>query len=382
ISAINPDDIDKISVLKGPSASALYGARAANGVILITTKRGTGSAGMGIEVNSTSSFEDQLTSFDGYQYQYGQGRSQTINTSVDQARTSMFNNFGARLDPDLMVVSYDGVYRPYKHVKDNIGGVFRTGSTYTNTVSLNNASERSSFRFSATDLRNQDIIPESGIRRNSFTFSGTSKFGSKITLEARAFYMNEDVKNRPALADDPGNIGNAFVGLANNVDQDWFKQTYKNIDGSYIEWGGGQYRLNPYWVINEMQNETDKNRFLSSVQLNYEATSWLNFQGRASTDVTYLEFEKFSPRTTPGFITGALDQINRRHVTTEADVLVTAQKQVSSDIHLAARLGGSISRVRNQADFMLFTNLTVPDAITPNSFTDKRIDPVPYEKHL
>ncbi|KAA8476596.1 TonB-linked SusC/RagA family outer membrane protein [Arcticibacter tournemirensis] len=382
ISAINPDDIDKISVLKGPSASALYGARAANGVILITTKKAQGGKDLGIEVNSTTTFENQLTSFDGYQYQYGQGRNQTINTSADQARTSMFNNFGARLDPDLMVISYDGVYRPYQKVEDNIGGFFRTGTTTTNTVSLSSATEKSSFRFSASDLRNSDIIPESGLRRNSFTFNGTSKFGSKISLEARAFYMNEDVDNRPALADDPGNIGNAFIGLANNVDQAWFAKTYKNPDGSYIEWGGGQYRLNPYWVINEMKNETTKNRLLGAFQLNYAVTKWLNFQGRASTDLTYIEFEKFSPRTTPGFITGALDQINRKHVTTEADVLVTAEKQVSPSLYLAARLGGSISRVHNKADNMQFTNLTVPDAISPTSFTDKNIIPVPYRKHL
>lgn len=382
ISAINPDDIDKISVLKGPSASALYGARAANGVILITTKRGRASSDLGIEVNSTATFENQLTSFDGYQYLYGQGRNQTINTSADQARTSMFNNFGARLDPELMVISYDDIYRPYDKIDNNIGGFFRTGATYTNTVSLTNATEKSSLRFSASDLRNQDIVPGSGIRRNSFTFNGTSKFGSKVSMEARAFYLNEGVNNRPALADDPGNIGNAFIGLANNVDQAWFADTYKNPDGSYIEWGGGQYRLNPYWVINEMKNETKKNRLLGSVQLNYDITSWLSLQGRGSTDLTYINFEKFSPRTTPGLITGALDQINRNHVTTEADVLITAQKQVTSFLHLSGRLGSSISRVHNSADIMQFTNLTVPDAITPTSFTEKNIVNSPYRKHL
>ena len=382
ISAINPDDIDKISVLKGPSASALYGARAANGAILITTKRGRSNAGLGIEVNSTASFESQLTSFDGYQYLYGQGRNQTINTSSLQAKTSMFNNFGARLDPNLLVVSYDDVYRPYQKVGDNIGGFFRTGTTFTNNVSFSNANDKSSIRFSATDLRNNDIIPESGIRRNTFTFNGTSKIGSKVSMEARAFYMDENVNNRPALADDPGNIGNAFIGLANNVDQAWFAKTYKNPDGSYLEWGGGQYRLNPYWVINEMKNTTTKNRFLGAVQLNYDITSWLSLQGRGSTDLTYINFEKFSPRTTPGVVTGALDQINRKHVTTEADVLITGQQQITPSLYLAARLGASISRVHNKADYMQFTNLNVPDAITPTSFTDKSIIAVPYKKNL
>lgn len=382
ISAINPDDIDKISVLKGPSASALYGTRAANGVILITTKKGTRNQALGIDFNSTSSFETQLTTYDGYQRMYGQGTKQNIPNSVLQARTTLFQNFGARLDPDLMVDSYDGVKRPYAYINDNIGGFFRTGSTFSNNLAFTNGNENSSIRFSAADLRVNDIIPSSGLRRNTFTLNGTSKFGSKLSMEARAMYLNEHVKNRPALADSPSNIGNSFIGLASNVDQSMFANTYKNPDGSYIEWGGGQYRLNPYWVLNEMYNKSDKDRFMGSAQLNYNATSWLNIQGRASTDITFLEFEKFSPRTTPGYITGALDQMDRKFITTEADVLVTAQKQLTPDLHLAARLGGSISRVNNKGRQMLFTNMTVKDAITPTSFTDKNIMPTSYARHL
>lgn len=382
ISAINPDDIDKISVLKGPSAAALYGTRAANGVILITTKKGSTNKALGIEFNSTSSFETQLTTYDGYQRLFGQGTKQNVPTSALQARTTLFQNFGARLDPDLMVESYDGVMRPYAFVEDNIGGFFRTGSTYSNNLSFTSGNENSSFRFSAADLRVKDIIPASGVRRNTFSLNGTSKFGSKISLEARAMYMNENVKNRPALADSPSNIGNSFIGLASNMDQSLFANTYKNPDGSYIEWGGGQYRLNPYWVINEMYNETNKNRLMAAAQLSYTATSWLNVQGRASTDLTFLDFEKFSPRTTPGFVTGGLDQMDRKFVTTEADVLVTAQKQVTTDLHLSARLGGSISRVDNSGRTMQFTNMTVRDAIIPTSFTDKNILPMSYARHL
>ncbi len=382
ISAINPDDVDKISVLKGPSASALYGTRAANGVILITTKKGKGSKTLGVEINSTSSFEDQLTKFDGYQTLYGQGAAQSINTAAIQARTTLFRNFGARLDPDLQVIGHDGVYRPYALVEDNISGFFRIGSTYTNTAALTNATETSSFRFAVTDMRNKDIVPGSQMRRNSFSLNGTSKFGSKLTAEARAFYMNESVDNRPALADDPGNIGNAFVGLANNVDQALFKNSYKNPDGSYVEWGGGQYRLNPYWVINEMRNETTKNRLMGAFQLNYNVNSWFNLQTRVSTDITFLDFEKYSPISTPGFISGALQTRDRKHVTTEADFLATFQKQVSPSWHLSARLGSSLSRVYNKGNTMLFTNLFVRDAIAPTSFADKSIVPDLYRKHL
>ena len=381
ISALNPDDIAKVSVLKGPSAAALYGSRAANGVILITTKKGSASKELGIELNSTMTFENQLTTFDGYQTLYGQGRNQNLVLDANQARTSLFSNFGPRLDPNLTIPYFDGQLRPYALAKDNISGFFRTGATYTNSLALTNATERSSFRLAVSDMRNQDIVPQSGLRRNSFTFNGNSKFGDKLTMEARAYYLNEEVTNRPALADDPGNIGNNFVGLANNVDQAYFKDYYKDAQGTYVDWGGGQYRLNPYWIINEMSNETTKDRLMGALQLNYTITDWMNVQGRLATDLTFLDFEKYTPRTTPGSLAGRLNTNHQRYSTTESDVLLSMQKQVSPSWYLAARLGASISRIRNAGTTMEFLNMTMTDVIGPNSFADKAVVANDYRKH-
>ena len=383
ISAINPDDIDKITVLKGASASALYGSRAGNGVILITTKKGGASKELGIEFNSTSSMESQLTSYDGYQSLYGQGTKQLLNTLAIQDYNTLNQSFGARIDPDLTVITGTGERRPYAYVSNNIDGFFRTGFTFTNTVSLTNATENTSMRFSASNLKNEDIIPNSNIKRNSFTFNGNSKFGSKITLEARVFYLNEKVKNRPSLADDPGNIGNSFLSLANTVDQARLKNEYKNADGSYLDWNNGnQYRLNPYWVINEMRNETDKDRFIGGLQLNYNILSWLTFQGRTSADQTYLDFDKFSPRTTPGALTGTLEQTKRKFRTIEADALLSAQKQISSSINLSARVGTSVTRIKSDGNNMQFTNQAVLDLVCPTSYTNQSVVPTATAKAL
>ena len=384
ISAINPDDIDKISVLKGASASALYGSRAANGVILITTKKGTKNKELGIEFNSTSSIEQQLTSYDGYQSLYGQGIRQQLNTLEIQDYNTLNKSFGARIDPDLTVITGTGKRVPYAYVRNNIDGFFKTGNTFTNTLSFTNSTESSNFRFSASNLSNRDIIPESGLTRNSFTFNGSSKFGSKITLAARVFYMREDVNNRPSLADDPANIGNSFLTLANTVDQARFKNEYKNDDGSYLDWNNGnQYRLNPYWVINEMWNETKKDRLLASLQLNYNILSWLSFQARGSSDQTYVNFEKFSPRTTPGALTGTLDQNNSKYNTIEADALLTAQKQVSESFNLSVRLGTSITRNERPGTLMQFTNQAVLEIAVPTSYTTQSVSPLaPFKKAI
>ncbi len=377
ISAINPDDIDKISVLKGASASALYGSRAGNGVILITTKKGSNKKDLGIEFNSTSSIETQLTSYDGYQSLYGQGVRQLVNTLQVQDYNTLTSSFGARIDPDLTVITGTGARVPYAYVKNNIGGFFRTGSTLTNTLSFANATDNSNFRFSYSNMDNKDIIPQSGIKRNSFTLNGSSKFGSKITLTARAFYLDEKVNNRPSLADDPGNIGNSFLSLANTVDQGRFANEYKNADGSYLDWNNGnQYRLNPYWVINEMSNNTKKDRLLASLQLNYDILSWLKFQARGSSDQTSVDYQKFSPRTTPGALTGTLDQNNITYNTIEADGLLTAERQISPSINLSGRLGASITRNKREGNSMQFTNQAITDVVTPTSYTVQSVSPL------
>ncbi|MFD2599434.1 SusC/RagA family TonB-linked outer membrane protein [Sphingobacterium corticis] len=373
ISAINPDDIESISVLKGPSASALYGSLAANGVILITTKKGTGKRELGIDFNSTNTIETQLTRYDDVQYLYGQGRNQLIPSDQAQAFNSLFINFGARLDPGVNYVGFDGESRPYALVQDNIQNFFRTGSSFNNTVALSNSTEKSSFRFSASDLRYKDIIPSSDIRRNTYTFTGRSKFGEKLSFDVRATYLNERVNNRAGLGDSPSNIGNSFNGLANNIDQELFKTNYKTAQGDYLDWGGGQYRINPYWVINEMYNVTDKDRLTGALNATYEFSKAFNVNAKAATDITYLDYENYRPRTTPGALGGQLDQVNQRYVTNQMEVLASYTKKLGTDFNLSARVGGSINQRLRQGSTAAFTNMIVPDAITPGSYLDKSV---------
>ena len=372
ISAINPDDIEKISVLKGPSAAALYGSSAANGVILITTKKGN-KKDIGVDFSSTTTLETQLTRRDNVQYIYGQGRSQLLPQDRDQAVSTLFNNFGPRLDPNLLAIGFDGVSRPYSLVKNNIENFFQTGSSFNNTISLTSATDKSNFRFSAADLRYKDIVPKSDIRRNSFTLSGKSTFGEKLSFDARAMYMNEKVNNRAGLGDSPLNIGQNFNGLANNVDQSLFSTNYKTAQGDYVEWGGGQYRLNPYWVLNEMRNETIKERLMGAFNATYTFNKWFNVLARASTDITFLNYDRYSPRTTPGALIGALEVIDQKYVTTQADVLATIDLYLSDQIRLTSRFGGSINDRTRKGTSANYSNMQVTDVVSINSFADRSV---------
>lgn len=371
ISAINPDDVESISVLKGPAATALYGSLAGNGVILITTKKGTNNKELGIDFSSTNTVEKQLTEYDDVQYLYGQGRNGLLPVDQASAFNSLFVNFGPRLDPNISFVNFDGVSRPYALVKDNINGFFRTGSSFNNTIALSSSTDKSSFRFSAADLRYNDIVPESDIRRNTYTFSGRSKFGEKLSLDVRASYMDEKVHNRAGLGDSPSNVGWAFNGLANNVDQELFKTYYKTDQGDYVDWGGGQYRINPYWVVREMYNETDKDRLTGSFNATYQFSESFSLNAKAATDITYLDYESFRPRTTPGAPGGQLDQVNQRYTTNQVEAIASYTKKISSDLNLSARVGGSINNRIRRGTTSAFSNMIVLDAISPTSYLDK-----------
>lgn len=382
ISGINPDDVETVSVLKGPAASALYGSRAGHGVILITTKKGSLKKALGVEVNSTATVETLLTRYDGFQYEYGQGTGGTIPRDLAMARNTLFSNFGARLDPGLMVPSFYGGESGYGLVKNNIENFFRAGSSFNSNVAVSGGTEKSHFRFSYNNLRYDDIVPRTYMNRQNFMLRGSTEITPKLSIDVRANYMKEYVNNRPALADDAANIGFNFVGLANNMDQKTFASHYQDEFGHYIEWGGGQYHLNPYWIINRMKNTTEKDRLMGALQVNYNILSWLSFMGRVNTDITYLEYEKFSPRTTPGAESGALEGRHARYSTSSGDFLVSARRQFNTHFYLNGSVGGSILYINSPGTSMRGEDMLLEDSRSFNSFKKQTVKSTAYEKQI
>jgi TonB-dependent SusC/RagA subfamily outer membrane receptor len=224
MSSINPDDVATMTVLKGASAAALYGSRAANGVILITTKKGSSRKGLGIEVNSNYVFEtvNNLTDF---QTSYGSGGLVTppggnLQTRVATKSGSIADAFngwsqqawGPKFDGSTSV-QFDGVSRPYSYAGDNWKRFYKTGGTFTNSVALTGGSETQNFRFSVADLDNKGIIPNSGFERMNVALSTSSKFGKRLSFNSKILYSNEKVKNRPNVSDSPGNAVQSIYRL-------------------------------------------------------------------------------------------------------------------------------------------------------------------------
>lgn len=353
ISSLSPDNIESISVLKGASAAALYGSRASNGVILITTKSGQKKQGLGIEFSSNISMVKLLSGFDDYQRVYGQGRNGIPPLNEMDAKGTTMSAWGGRLDANLPVLTFDGSYRPYGNVENNILSFFRTGFATTNSVALSSGTETSTFRVSVSDMRNNDIVPSSKMNRTSFTVRGSTQLGKKMGIEARVDYTIENVNNRPGLSDDPSNIGNSIIGLAPNLDQRWLGDSFKDEHGRYIDWNGNNiYRTNPYWVINEMRNKTKRNRIIAFINYHYDILPYLKFQFKVGTDSYNFQATEFSSKYTPTAPGGEMTITQRNVREDNYEAMLRFNKSFLKDrLDITAFIAGNIRR--NESDKLI-----------------------------
>ncbi|MHA7109407.1 SusC/RagA family TonB-linked outer membrane protein [Sunxiuqinia elliptica] len=372
ISSLNPDDVESVSVLKGPAASALYGSRATNGVLMITTKQGAKNSRIGVEISSQTNLE-LLNKFEDRQTEYGQGRNGLPPLDLSQARGTAQISWGGKLNPDLQVLGFDGKRYSYGLVNDghNIEDFFRTGLSSQNTVSLNGGNDKGTFRLSYGRTDVADIVPHSGLQRNNFNFRGSWNFTPKFKADAKITYFTSKVENRPELADSPSNIGNTILGLAPNVDQSMLKENYQDAAGNYVDWNGNEYRINPYWVINRMKNESTKDRVTGFAHLNYALTDWLNVDFLSGTDLYSFEYQNYAPKTTPRLLTGALTQSRIITQETNHQLLLNFDKQINKDVRVSGNIGGNIRLYNNTTEVISATNANTGAIVSINDFKDR-----------
>ncbi|HSV88306.1 MAG TPA: SusC/RagA family TonB-linked outer membrane protein [Bacteroidales bacterium] len=380
-SDLNPEDIESISVLKGAAAAALYGSRAMNGVILITTKRGDrGRPGLGIEMNSSTTWDVVSTRLDEYQNFFGQG-SNGLLPMHGQMANNITSAWGPRLNPDSTILQRDGVRRPFTLVENNIKDFFNVGTTLHNTVSLTQVSENSSLRFSFGNVYNSDIIPGSGLVRNNLTLRGTSNVANIIEFDSRISFSTERVDNRPALTDDVNNIGNGLVGLAPNFDQAWL-QTYADELGNYIDYTGNPYRANPYWTINQTSNESSRNRITGFVAATVNLHPMLRLRLRSGLDQFSFDFFNFYNRNTPtrhgGFL--AENQFNVMEMNNEA--LLIFENRFADVLDVTASFGGNMMRSQTEVLTSLGTEILAPGVVSIINFQNVTATPDLFRKKI
>lgn len=380
ISSVNPDDVENISVLKGPAAAALYGSRASHGVIMITTKKAGGKKRLGIELNSTTTFEWQLTGYNDLQTTYGQGTGGRITGSDDNH--SYNKSWGPRLDNGLWIKYFDGVRRPYEYIKDNIDGFFRTGVTTSNSVTFNTTNKNSGLRVSYTNMENRDIIPGSDMSRNTFNMRANSTLAEKVDLDFKVNYVREAVNNRPAMSNSIANIGKNLMTLASTFDQAWLKDNYKTADGSYYDWNNHDiYNLNPYWITEMMKNESTKDNISASGSFNYRINDKFSARVTGGGEINLFDFLDYSPLTTPGKDTGQMQLLNFKNITYNVDALFS-YKDHKGKFDWGAMLGGNIFHVNNQTQAVVAKDIVPEGTAILESFARKEISKDVYRKQI
>ncbi|SFF01144.1 TonB-linked outer membrane protein, SusC/RagA family [Chitinophaga sp. CF118] len=335
---INQDEIETISVLKGGAAGALYGSRAGNGVILITTKKGI-RKGFEATFSSNATIERINDSYD-FQETYGSGRDGLLPANAAAARDFPQLSWGPKMNPDSLVWLWNGKRVPYVNAKNRVSRFFREGVTLTNSLAFSKGNEKTRLRFTYTNISNKDIIPGSGLNRHHLSIRATSQLTRRISMDAKITYMNERVNNRPALSDNSNNIGYVLSGIAPNIDINWLKD-YKNpITGDYVNWNNNVYQVNPYWAIYEQPNVSVQNRLTDFVLLKYQLAPGLFLQARTGMDYSCFSFREFMNYSTPFNQSGALFLKDRNFREMNSDILINYGKQFS-DFRIGVNAGAN-----------------------------------------
>ena len=356
LASINPDDIESISVLKGGTAAALYGSRAANGVILITTKSGRAQRGIGVEYITSYTFENVLTIPD-WQYEYGSGYSGVAPTNKSAAIDFGRVSWGAKLDGS-MVMNPDGVERPYVAQKNNIKNFCETGTTFSNTIAIYGGNQTANLRFSVSNTDVAGIITNSSMHRKTFNFSGNVNLSQKIVFEGRAQYNIELNKNRTQIADFTGNPLAAIGLAATNIDVRTLKPGWDER-GYEFQWTEFQVVVNPYFTVHKRKNEDERQRFLGSFSLRYNIFDFLYLRARLGTDYSTIGSFSISPTGSSFGPLGSMSEGARKFFENNAEILVGFDKTFGN-ISVNAIAGGNQMYLFNRNDSWSSGNFDIP----------------------
>ena len=384
---INPEDIEKVSVLKGAAASALYGARASNGVILITTKKGAKRNGLGVSVTSGYTVGSvNPDSYVRYQNSYGAGYGQyygpdTIagyptngymvaydvdGDGIDDICTPTTEDasFGLAFDPNLMVYTWESLYpelSTYGQKSPHVAGAnnplyfFNQSATMNNSVAIDGGNDNGSFRLSATQFSTKGIVPGSSLKRNNFSFSGNLKASDRLTVSTTAQFIQQAGNGRFGTGYDSRNPNQSFrqwfnVGVDMARQEAVYEATGKNITWNPFGYGFGDdatkpiFFDNPYFSVMENRQSDSRNRLIGNMMANYKINDWLDFMGRASID-TYTEIQEERVAVGSVEIPGYTRR-NRNVSETNIDMILSANKSFGSNDEFSfnGRLGSNIRR--------------------------------------
>lgn len=362
IGNLNPQDIESVTVLKGPNATALYGSRGSNGVILITTKSGKAGKGIGVEINSGTTIE-KVSMIPNVQNKYGPGY-EDINVYGDIVKIDGQNyetipnwhsgSYGPPMNGQLFVNPFvfdqstpPATFALLPQPKDNIRDFWETGVVTNNTIALSGGTEKSSARLSFNNTTTKGITPNHTGSEQSINLRVGTKVGNKLSFDAKVNYINKNVNNAPNIGTSQENILWALVELGRYTPLPFLKEYYEKT-GLKTRLPGVRY--NPYYIVNELKNNAVRERIISFASVKYQFNSWLSLTARSGIDF-YSERRRQIWPVGANFSANAAGRIiDETYLTKESnsDVLLTASKNNLGNFSASLSLGASVLKKSNR----------------------------------
>jgi TonB-linked SusC/RagA family outer membrane protein len=382
IQDLHPNDIESLTVLKGPNAAALYGSRAANGAIIITTRSGRRSQGLGIGVTATStvSFEAPLK-LPEYQNQYGQGwngRYRYVNGKGGGTYDDYDESWGPRLDMGLMIPQFfsNGEAVPWVSNPDNVRNFFETGRTANTNVAFATSTDRSNTRVSIGNFDQDGMYPGYRQQRTTLGVNTSIDLTDRLHTQLSAQYLNSNGENRPSQGYGADNFMWQFLWFGRQVDTGLLKDRLRNPDGTQYNWNN-RWNNNPYWTAIVNGNSDDRDRIIGSASISYDVTPWLSASLRTGTDwfsdVRRRQFAAGTIGQTGVDANGAFGESNVFRQETNTDVMLATKPRAFGDMTLSGNFGGSRRNNSYRSNGVYVRNLVVKDlwdvnnaAVTPD----------------
>lgn len=380
---INPDDIASMTVLKGPAAAALYGSRAANGAILITTKSGKGKKGLGVTINSNTTFDNPLR-LPQWQNKYGQGNNGQFEF-VDGAGSGIADgvdeSWGPALDAGLMIPQFDSPrdvagYRggdlnapagstitatPWVPQPNNIRDFFETGVTLSNNVSIAGSNENANIRLSWTNLDQKGIVPNTDLKRNTIALNGGINVTDKLTINSAVNYQRSNSGNRPNISYGTENLMYLWIWYGRQLNtgnlRDYWMRGLEGVQQFNYNYN---YHDNPYFNVYENTNGQAKDRIFGNVSATYKFTDKLSLMLRTGLD-TYNELrDRKRAFSTQRFPKGNYREDNVFFTEQNSDFLLTYSEHTKPVWSYSIAVGGNQMRQENRYLQTVAPQLLIP----------------------
>ncbi|HEX6925698.1 MAG TPA: SusC/RagA family TonB-linked outer membrane protein, partial [Longimicrobiaceae bacterium] len=413
---IPPDAIESITILKGPNAAALYGSRAANGAVIVTTKKGQNiTGGAEISVSQTVTWEDELRLPD-YQNEYGQGFVGAFaykNGEGGGLFDEVDESWGPPLDQGLMIPQFNSpvtgvdengepILQPLPWVShpDNVDDYFEVGRTMATNVSVAAATDRMHGRFGASRLDQNGMVPGFSLERNALTFAGGLDATDRLNVSSSIQYIEQDGNNRPGVGYDENNPMQQFIWFGRQVDIRDLRRNYDKLRGPDEAQAGRPYSWNysfhpnPYYLQLVNRNFDSRDRLIGQISVNYEFTDWLSGLVRTSTDwyqderkKTYAE-DNFGGLYTTNPLTAAREEVQPSGAFADWDIgfqevntdfLLTANPQLGLPFSTTFTFGGNRRDQSRSHNYVWVSELATPGIF---NVSNAAVTPQPYVREF